>query len=54
VKKCPQGLPIPELLREVTKEFEGPWLRPLIWTAKTALTAQRWISIRAARRSQGR
>lgn len=54
MKKCPQGLPIPDLLREVARDFERPWLRPVIWAFKNAMTVQRWVALRAAGRDERR
>jgi predicted aldo/keto reductase-like oxidoreductase len=42
VKACPQGLPIPELLKEVSKEFEGFWFKPKVWLLKQGVALQSW------------
>ncbi len=39
VKKCPQSLPIPDLLEGVKKDFEGPLTKPLLWIVRRVLGA---------------
>jgi predicted aldo/keto reductase-like oxidoreductase len=42
VKACPQELPIPELLRDVSREFEGFWFKPMVWIMKRGVALQSW------------
>jgi predicted aldo/keto reductase-like oxidoreductase len=42
VKACPQDLPIPDLLKEVSAEFEGFWFKPTVWFLKQGVAVQRW------------
>jgi predicted aldo/keto reductase-like oxidoreductase len=49
-KACPQHLHIPELLKDVSGEFEGLLLKPTIWLLKGFMTLQRWSSLRKARK----
>jgi predicted aldo/keto reductase-like oxidoreductase len=52
VKACPQDLPIPELLKDVTKEFEGFWFKPAVWLMKQGVAVQSWWTThRPGRRS---
>ncbi len=44
---CPQHLPIPELLRDVAGDFEGPGLKLLTWLAKAFLGVQKWHALRS-------
>lgn len=37
LKKCPQGLPIPDLLKDVRREMEGFWYRPVMWVVRTLM-----------------
>lgn len=37
VEKCPQGIPIPEVLKDVTNDMEGVMTRPLLWVLKKVL-----------------
>jgi uncharacterized protein len=41
VKKCPQNLPIPELLVEVKDDMEGFMAKPLIWMIKRVMKVRR-------------
>ena len=34
LEKCPQHLPIPDLLSDVAGDMEGVWTRPLIWLGR--------------------
>lgn len=54
VKKCPQGLPIPELLDDVVATFEGPGMRALIWVAAKGMGVYSGLTLRAARRAERR
>jgi predicted aldo/keto reductase-like oxidoreductase len=42
VEACPQGLPIPTLLKDVRKEFEKFWFKPMVWFLRRGLTIQSW------------
>jgi predicted aldo/keto reductase-like oxidoreductase len=48
--KCPQSLPIPELLADVAKDFEKFWTRPAAWLLKIMVAFQRWTSLRRSGR----
>ena len=54
VEKCPQHLPIPELLKEVSKEFEDTRMKVIVWVAKRFFAFQRWGAIRRAKKIQRR
>ena len=41
-KVCPQGLPVPQLIGEVRKIFEGPIFKSLIWCGGGYLAYQKW------------
>ncbi len=49
-KACPQHLPIPRLLKDVSKEFETFLLKPTTWLLKGFMRMQRRSSLRKARR----
>jgi len=49
LEKCPQHLPIPDLLRDVAAEFEGPFLPLTVWLLKKQLTVARWWAKRGQR-----
>lgn len=49
-KACPQHLPIPKLLKDVSDEFEGVFLKPTNWLLKGFMTMQRQSSLRKARK----
>jgi predicted aldo/keto reductase-like oxidoreductase len=49
IPKCPQHLPIPDLLRDVAREFEGPLLPWIIRTLRRILQLRRWWAKRGAR-----
>jgi predicted aldo/keto reductase-like oxidoreductase len=40
--KCPQSVPIPELLREVAREFEGPFFPARTWLLNRMMALGRW------------
>jgi uncharacterized protein len=44
VKACPQGLAIPDLLKDVSREFEGFWFKPKVWFLKRGIAVQRWFT----------
>jgi predicted aldo/keto reductase-like oxidoreductase len=51
VNACPQGLEIPALLKDVRKEFEGFWFKPLVRLIRTGVTLRAWWNAnRAGRR----
>jgi predicted aldo/keto reductase-like oxidoreductase len=50
VKACPQGLPIPDLLRDVSREFEGFWFKPKVWFLKRGAVVQSWLAAHRPRR----
>jgi predicted aldo/keto reductase-like oxidoreductase len=50
VKACPQGLPIPDLLKDVSKEFEGFWFKPKVWFLKRGVAIQSWLTAHRPRR----
>ncbi|HVP57747.1 MAG TPA: aldo/keto reductase [bacterium] len=50
VKACPQGLPIPDLLKDVSREFEGFWFKPKVWLLKRGIAVQRWFGAHRPRR----
>jgi predicted aldo/keto reductase-like oxidoreductase len=54
IEACPQNLPIPELLQDVAREFEGPRLKLMLWFAKGILAIQKWGVLRKAKRSKKR
>ncbi|HNW33496.1 MAG TPA: aldo/keto reductase [Candidatus Ozemobacteraceae bacterium] len=41
VRKCPQSIPIPDILPDVAKAFEGRLFKPKVWAVKTAMKLQR-------------
>ena len=41
-ERCPQGLPIRRLLKEVAAEFEGPLFPVRVWMLKRYLRLKRW------------
>ena len=49
LEKCPQNLPIPELLNDVAAEFEKFWTRPAAWFLKLMVAFQRWASLRRSK-----
>ncbi len=48
--KCPQSVPIPELLKEVAADFEGPFFPMRVWFLKRMMAFGRWRAKRRARR----
>jgi len=40
--RCPQNVPIPDLLKEVSAEFEGPLFPLRVWFAKRMMAYMRW------------
>jgi predicted aldo/keto reductase-like oxidoreductase len=49
-EKCPQGLPISELLKDVARDFEGRGTKAILRILGLFLTFQRWTTMRKARR----
>lgn len=49
-KKCPQHLPVPELLKEVAEEFEDGKMKLMAWFLKRVMTFQRWGNMRRAKK----
>ena len=41
VEKCPQNLPIPDLLKEVQEDMEGFMTKPMIWLGKRMMKVRR-------------
>jgi predicted aldo/keto reductase-like oxidoreductase len=41
VEKCPQNLPIPELLEDVKGDMEGFMMKPMIWLIKRVMKVRR-------------
>ncbi len=54
LKKCPQMLPIPDLLDQVVAELETPLMRAVIWIGRKGKPAASWLSLRSARRAEHR
>jgi predicted aldo/keto reductase-like oxidoreductase len=55
--RCPQNVPIPEILKEVAADFEGPLFPAQVWFLRRMLAFGRWRAKRAtarAERSDGR
>jgi predicted aldo/keto reductase-like oxidoreductase len=48
LEKCPQNLPIPDLLRDVTREFEGPFFPMKLWILRKQMAIGRWRAKRGA------
>jgi len=46
---CPQDLPVPELLKDVRKEFEGPLFRTIIRIVRVYVSYKNWRSERRNR-----
>lgn len=51
--RCPQHLPVRELLAQVRREFEGPLLKVLDRIARPALKVMAWATVRRTRRKRG-
>ena len=49
VEACPQKLPIPELLKEVTSEMEGRFFDTKVWVFSKFMKFQRWQTLRNAK-----
>jgi predicted aldo/keto reductase-like oxidoreductase len=46
VEKCPQKLPVPDLLKQVAAEMEGPFLSTKLWMFRRLTALQRWQMLR--------
>ena len=47
--RCPQNVPIPEILKEVAADFEGPFFPMHVWFLKRMMTFWRWRAKRGSR-----
>ena len=45
---CPQKLPIPVLLKEVSSEMEGRFFNTKLWLFSKLMKIQRWKTLRSA------
>jgi predicted aldo/keto reductase-like oxidoreductase len=54
VPRCPQRLPIPDLLRDVATEFEGPLLPWIVRAIKREFAVKRWWANRGGDRVAGK
>jgi predicted aldo/keto reductase-like oxidoreductase len=54
LEKCPQHLPIPDLLKDVAIEFDDRKMKAMVWGAKGFVALQRWGAIRRAKRMEKR
>lgn len=41
LEKCPQHLPIPDLLKEVQEDMEGFMTKPMIWLGKRLMKVKK-------------
>jgi hypothetical protein len=41
LEKCPQHLPIPDLLEEVKEDMEGIMTKPMIWLIKRIMKVRK-------------
>ncbi|MBN2056032.1 aldo/keto reductase [bacterium] len=48
--RCPQHLPIPDLLEDVARHFETRLMKPLAWLGRRYMAFQRWSTLRSGRR----
>ena len=53
-EKCPQDLPVSDLLKEVVKDFEGRGTKTLVRFLTWFFTFQSWMTMRKARRIEKR
>ncbi len=53
-KKCPQSLPIAELLKDVAKDFEGRGTKAIVKLFGLFMTVQRWKTMRKVRKLEKR
>lgn len=54
LEKCPQHLPIPSLLKEVSAEFDDRKMDFMVWVAARFMSLKRWGAMRQARRIEKR
>jgi uncharacterized protein len=54
LEKCPQHLPIPELMKEVAAEFDDRKMKAMVWVAKRFLAFQRWGVLRRTKQVEER
>jgi predicted aldo/keto reductase-like oxidoreductase len=52
VKKCPQHLPVPELLKDVADEFEGITMKPMAWIVGRSVAFMTWRDKRKGRKAK--
>jgi len=52
--KCPQGLPVSTLLKEVVRDFEGRGTKSIFKFLSLFFTFQRWTAMRKARQVEKR
>jgi predicted aldo/keto reductase-like oxidoreductase len=38
IKHCPQGIDIPAAMKQIRKEFEGPFTKPILWGLDKVMT----------------
>jgi predicted aldo/keto reductase-like oxidoreductase len=50
-KKCPQHLPIPEMLKDVADEFEGITMKPMAWIVGRSVAFMTWRDKRKGRKT---
>jgi L-lactate utilization protein LutB len=53
-EKCPQELPVSELLKDVAKDFEGRGTKAIIRFLSLFFTFQGWMFMRKARKAEKR
>jgi predicted aldo/keto reductase-like oxidoreductase len=41
IEKCPQQLPIPDLLQEIQEDMEGFFTKPMVWLAKRVMKVRK-------------
>jgi predicted aldo/keto reductase-like oxidoreductase len=49
---CPQGLPIQDLMKDISGEFEGTGMKVLAWVIKRIMAIQRWGTMRKAKKKK--
>ena len=54
LEKCPQHLPIPDLLKEVAGEFDDRKMNMMAWASTRFISIKRWGAMRQARRTEKR
>ena len=53
-EKCPQGLPVSELLKDVAKDFEGRGTKAILRFLSLFFAFQGWVTLRKARKAEKR